>query len=56
MLVMTRPALRPLTAATAALVAGAVGVVPATAAGARFARGRGAPACAAPAARRRTGR
>ena len=34
MLVMTRPALRPLTAATAALVAGAVGVVPATAAGA----------------------
>ena len=31
---MTRPALRPLTAATAALVAGAVGVVPATAAGA----------------------
>ena len=37
MRVMTRPALRPLTAATAALVAGAVGVVPATAAGARFA-------------------
>jgi hypothetical protein len=34
MLAMTRPALRPLTAATAALVAGAVGVVPATAAGA----------------------
>ena len=34
MLVMTRPGLRPLTAATAALVAGAVGVVPATAAGA----------------------
>ena len=31
---MTRPALRPLTAATAAMVAGAVGVVPATAAGA----------------------
>jgi predicted membrane-bound mannosyltransferase len=31
---MTRPALRPLTAATAALVAGAVGVVPSTAAGA----------------------
>jgi len=31
---MTRPALRPLTAATAAVVAGAVGVVPATAAGA----------------------
>ena len=30
---MTRPALRPLTAATAALVAGAVGAVPATAAG-----------------------
>ena len=34
MLAMTRPALRPLTAAMAALVAGAVGVVPATAAGA----------------------
>ena len=34
MLAMTRPALRPLTAATAAMVAGAVGVVPATAAGA----------------------
>jgi hypothetical protein len=33
-LAMTRPALRPLTAATAAVVAGAVGVVPATAAGA----------------------
>jgi hypothetical protein len=31
---MTRPALRPFTAATAAVVAGAVGVVPATAAGA----------------------
>jgi hypothetical protein len=31
---MTRPALRPLTAATVAKVAGAVGVVPATAAGA----------------------
>jgi hypothetical protein len=31
---MTRPALRPLTAATAAVVAGAVGAVPATAAGA----------------------
>jgi hypothetical protein len=30
---MTRPALRPLTAATAALVAGAAGAVPATAAG-----------------------
>jgi hypothetical protein len=30
---MTRPALRPLTAATLALVAGAAGVVPATAAG-----------------------
>ena len=31
---MTRPALRPLTAATAAVVAGAVGAVPATAVGA----------------------
>lgn len=31
---MTRPALRPLTAATAAVMAGAVGVVPATAVGA----------------------
>jgi hypothetical protein len=31
---MTRPALRPFTAATVAVVAGAVGVVPATAAGA----------------------
>jgi hypothetical protein len=30
---MTRPALRPLTAATAVVVAGAVGAVPATAAG-----------------------
>ena len=35
---MTRPALRPFTAATAAVVAGAVGVVPATAAGAPAAR------------------
>ena len=34
MLAMNRPALRPLTAATAAVVAGAVGVVPATATGA----------------------
>jgi hypothetical protein len=33
MLAMTRPALRPLTAATAALVAGAAGAVPAAAAG-----------------------
>jgi hypothetical protein len=34
MLVVTRPALRPLTAASAAVMAGAVGAVPATAAGA----------------------
>jgi hypothetical protein len=34
MLVMTWPALRPLTAATAAAMAGAVGTIPATAAGA----------------------
>jgi hypothetical protein len=45
MLLVTRPALRPLTAATAALVAGAVGVAPATAAG--------APSAAAAAAHRR---
>jgi hypothetical protein len=37
MSVMTRPALRPLSVATAAVVAGAAGVVPATAAGAPLA-------------------
>lgn len=37
MVAMTRPALRPLTMATAAMVAGAAGVVPATAVGASFA-------------------
>jgi hypothetical protein len=37
MLSMTRPALRPLTMATAVMVAGAAGVVPATAAGAPLA-------------------
>jgi hypothetical protein len=37
MIAMTRPALHPLTIATAAMVAGAAGVVPATAVGAPFA-------------------
>jgi hypothetical protein len=37
MVAMTRPALRPLTMATAVMVAGAAGVVPATAAGAPLA-------------------
>jgi len=37
MLTMTRPALRPLTVATVAVMAGAAGVVPATAAGAPLA-------------------